>query len=281
MNILSLNTSSGCCSVALQYHNHIEEIVANKLDRSTKLLSIIEQLLLNKSMLELDLLTFAAGPGSLTGLKIASCMVQALSLAYQIPIMKVSTLETLALIAYQQFGCEVIIPCIDAKMKQVYYGVYGFKELAISPDAKNLSSLSSMVNKSIPQQLHPDSIGTKAELLAIKAKYPNALLAVLQEDGEYLAKLFKSININNNNNNSDINCDIINSNNNDIHCDIINSNKNSNNNDINGHMTNMISMLQLQLIDMSAKDILKLADYRYQKYGIIFSDSNPIYLCSY
>ncbi len=129
INILGLEASTNNCSVALNYSGIIEEVASlSEIERSQKLLTMIEKLLNQVSMTtdELTALAFGAGPGSFTGLKIASCVIQALSLIYKKPIIKISTLWALALQAHEQFGATLIMPCIDAKMGQIYYGIYKF-----------------------------------------------------------------------------------------------------------------------------------------------------------
>jgi tRNA threonylcarbamoyladenosine biosynthesis protein TsaB len=128
VNILGLDLSTNNCSVALLYNGQIKEIaIASNILRAQKLLSMINELL-KENQVELNkltLLAFGAGPGSFTGLKIASSVIQGLHLTWQKPIIKISSLWALALQGYEQFGCEYIMPCIDAKMGQVYYGIYG------------------------------------------------------------------------------------------------------------------------------------------------------------
>lgn len=125
--ILGIELSGSNCSVALLYNRQITELSSSiHAIKSQKILTMIEQILQKQeiSSKQLTAIAFGAGPGSFTGLKIASCLVQALHLAWQKPIIKISTLWALALQGYQQFGIDYIIPCIDAKMGQVYYGIY-------------------------------------------------------------------------------------------------------------------------------------------------------------
>ncbi len=133
IKILGLDVSTNNCSVALLYNEQIEEISSgSNTIRAQKLLSMINELLIKTKIKESELtaLAFGAGPGSFTGLKIASSVIQGLSLAWNKPIIKVSTLWALALQAFEQLNVQdsyndkYIMPCIDAKMGQVYYGVY-------------------------------------------------------------------------------------------------------------------------------------------------------------
>lgn len=130
INILAIDTSLDSCSVALRYKNKIQEFYSDlPQERSKKLINILDKCLLDIRSEELHALAFAAGPGSLTGLKIASSIIQGLSLGYNLPILKVSTLYALALQAYIEVSEQLklypkfIMPCIDAKMNQVYYSI--------------------------------------------------------------------------------------------------------------------------------------------------------------
>jgi len=129
IKILGLDVSTNNCSVALLYNEQIEEISSgSNTIRAQKLLSMINELLIKTKIKESELtaLAFGAGPGSFTGLKIASSVIQGLSLAWNKPIIKVSTLWALALQAFEQLNVQdsyndkYIMPCIDAKMGQVY-----------------------------------------------------------------------------------------------------------------------------------------------------------------
>lgn len=132
INILGLDASADCCSVALKHNGIIKEIHSqSRTERSQKLLLMIQELLNNIQIDELTALAFAAGPGSLTGLKIASSIIQALNFVYKKPIIKISTLQAISLQVFEKCNAKLIMPklimpCIDAKMGQLYYGIYSF-----------------------------------------------------------------------------------------------------------------------------------------------------------
>ena len=168
INILGLDLSTNNCSVALLYNGQIKEIsLASNIVRAQQLLSMINELLENNQVEinKLTILAFGAGPGSFTGLKIASSVIQGLHLAWQKPIIKISTLWALALQGYEQLGVEYIIPCIDAKMGQIYYGIYG-----INPND----------NKKLPVLLQEDSLVEPKDVKILN----NSMLVV--GDGAYI-----------------------------------------------------------------------------------------------
>lgn len=77
----------------------------------------------------LDALAFAAGPGSFTGLRIATGVIQGLAWGLEIPVVPVSSLQAVALdVAERQQAGEGdgIAVAFDARMDEVYWGCYRF-----------------------------------------------------------------------------------------------------------------------------------------------------------
>ena len=125
MKILSIDTSSNICSVAvLEDKKLIKEInLDNGLTHSESLMPTIKQILndINLSLQEFDLLVCDKGPGSFTGIRIGTSTVMAFSDSLNIPSCGISSLETLAYNVQE----EGIICClIDAKNSNCYYGIF-------------------------------------------------------------------------------------------------------------------------------------------------------------
>jgi tRNA threonylcarbamoyladenosine biosynthesis protein TsaB len=81
------------------------------------------------TMVELDLnsidaIAVAAGPGSFTGLRIASATAKGLGLSLGCPIVSVPTVDALAFNLWGNTG--IICPIMDARRGQVYTGLYSF-----------------------------------------------------------------------------------------------------------------------------------------------------------
>lgn len=76
---------------------------------------------------DLDALGFARGPGSFTGVRIATGVVQGLAWGLGLPVVPVSSLETVALGAIEALKVgedEGIAVAFDARMSELYWGCF-------------------------------------------------------------------------------------------------------------------------------------------------------------
>lgn len=130
MNILSMDTSTGACSVALLSQEGLvgEILINDKRTHSQKLMPILENLfnLGNFTMDDIDLLAVCIGPGSFTGLRIAMATVKSISHVRDIPIVGINSLEALASNLID--SKREIVPIIDAQGRQVYTSRYECKD---------------------------------------------------------------------------------------------------------------------------------------------------------
>ncbi|WP_323814855.1 tRNA (adenosine(37)-N6)-threonylcarbamoyltransferase complex dimerization subunit type 1 TsaB [Cellvibrio sp. NN19] len=128
-HILALDSSTDACSVALyadgQLHAHFE--LAAK-SHTQRLLPMVDELLQanNLKLQNLDAIAFGRGPGSFTGLRICMGIVQGLAFGAQLPVIPVSTLETMALGYYRANPSEnmPVLVSLDARMDEVYWGLF-------------------------------------------------------------------------------------------------------------------------------------------------------------
>ncbi len=130
--LLSLETSTQCCSVAL--HNDgvlvASRIIETPRSAASQLAVMIDEVfhLANIKPQELKGVIVAAGPGSYTGLRIGVATAKGLCYALNIPIMSVNTLELMAFqflhtssFEVEINGKEVILcPMLDARRMEVY-----------------------------------------------------------------------------------------------------------------------------------------------------------------
>lgn len=130
MKILAIDGSSLVASVAVVEDGVLlGEYTTNfKKTHSQTLLPMLDEL---KQMIELDLdsidaIAVTGGPGSFTGLRIASATAKGLGLALNKPIISVPTVDALA---FNMWGSSrVVCPIMDARRSQVYTGLYRFDD---------------------------------------------------------------------------------------------------------------------------------------------------------
>jgi len=127
MKILAIETATEACSAALLIDDAVLERYELAPQQHNRLiLPMIDSLLAEAGIKvsQVDALAFGRGPGSFTGVRIAAGVAQGISFAVDLPVVPVSTLAALAQDALTEFGETVAFPCIDARMGEVYWGVY-------------------------------------------------------------------------------------------------------------------------------------------------------------
>jgi len=140
--ILGIDTSTDACSVALLINGSITEQyeVAPKA-HARLLLSMIDAVLKRAecTLVDLDALAFGRGPGSFTGVRIASSVVQALSFGINKPIIPVSALRAIAQSVFQEREITQSFAYLDARMQEIYWGLFELGKhnimQAVSPEA--------------------------------------------------------------------------------------------------------------------------------------------------
>jgi tRNA threonylcarbamoyladenosine biosynthesis protein TsaB len=125
--LLALETATEACSVALHINGEILEHFEVAPQRHAQLiLGMVEGALAQAGLRvgDLDALAFGRGPGSFTGVRIATGVVQGIAFAADLPVAPISTLATLAQEVADESGAERIVAGLDARMHEVYWGVY-------------------------------------------------------------------------------------------------------------------------------------------------------------
>ena len=120
MRFAALETSTDWCSVALHVDGELRAVERRAGQRHSELaLPMLHQLLSQWSLGPEDLqaIAFGAGPGSFTGLRIACGLAQGLALARGLPVLGISSFETIA----EEAGAPRVVVCLDARMREVYY----------------------------------------------------------------------------------------------------------------------------------------------------------------
>lgn len=130
MKILGMDSSGMVASVAIVENGvtKAEYTINNKKTHSQTLLPMLDEVskMLEEDMSDIDAIAVAAGPGSFTGLRIGSATVKGLAMAYNKPIVPVSTVAGLAA---NMWGTSMLVcPIMDARRSQTYTGVFEFKK---------------------------------------------------------------------------------------------------------------------------------------------------------
>lgn len=125
--ILAFDTSTEACSCALFMDGEIHEqyLVAPR-QHTQLLLPMIHDLLAQHDLdfMALDALAVGRGPGSFTGLRIATGVAQGIAFAASLPVVPVSSLAALAGETQAETGAELVLACLDARIGEVYWGWY-------------------------------------------------------------------------------------------------------------------------------------------------------------
>ncbi|MFD1413319.1 tRNA (adenosine(37)-N6)-threonylcarbamoyltransferase complex dimerization subunit type 1 TsaB [Oceanobacillus jeddahense] len=129
MKILAMDTSNQVLSVALLDDKQIISEVTTNIakNHSVRLMPAVEKLMkdVNVTPSELDRIVVAKGPGSYTGVRIGLATAKTMAWALNIPVIGVSSLETLA---YQGLLFDgIICPFFNARRGLVYTGAYQWK----------------------------------------------------------------------------------------------------------------------------------------------------------
>lgn len=128
MLILALETATDPGSVALWRDGEMtaRHCPAGRSNSET-LLPLANEILREAGLCFADLhgIAFGMGPGSFTGLRVACGAAQGLAVARDLPLIGVGTLEAMALAS----GGERVIVALDARMGEVYYGLYAHGRL--------------------------------------------------------------------------------------------------------------------------------------------------------
>ncbi len=126
MLILAIDSSTPAAGVALVRDDLlVHEVVMNyRSQHSGILMPMVDQILKDceLSVRQLDALAVTIGPGSFTGLRIGLAAVKGLSLAANLPVVGLSTLEVIA--HNLCFTDTLVCPILNARRSEVYGACY-------------------------------------------------------------------------------------------------------------------------------------------------------------
>lgn len=128
-NMLALEAASESCSVTLQTLDFSETLIIDEARSHSKhFLPLVQQLLDKRGALltDLEFLACGNGPGSFTGLRICFGIAQGLAFGLGIPLLTVSSLESMAhsYIKTADYTPERVVSVLDARMGELYIGEF-------------------------------------------------------------------------------------------------------------------------------------------------------------
>jgi tRNA threonylcarbamoyladenosine biosynthesis protein TsaB len=178
VQILALDTSTEYCSAAFWRDGHVFDRVEHAGQRHSELLIPMIRAVLAEggaSMHELDAIAATVGPGTFTGVRIATAVAQGLAFGARVPVVAVGTLEAMAAAC----NAQRVVVASDARMGEVYCAAY----------RRNTDHLETLFG---PMLAKPDSVPTLTERGFVGAgngfeRYRDALMQCWAESIESVA----------------------------------------------------------------------------------------------
>lgn len=124
MKLLAIDTTESACSAALLVDQQVSETYEIAPRRHSELILPMLESLLHKEGLalsDLDAVAFARGPGSFTGVRIATAVIQGIATGIDLPVVPVSSLLALAQGYMREQGAAKVLAGFDARMHEVYW----------------------------------------------------------------------------------------------------------------------------------------------------------------
>lgn len=135
MKIIAIDTSTLVMGIALlDEHRVLGEVTTNSIkNHSVRLMPMISRLMeeLELSPSDLDAVVVASGPGSYTGVRIGVTTAKTIAWSRGIPLIGISSLETLAMNGLRFEG--MVVPLFDARRDRVYTGCYRGEKGRMTP----------------------------------------------------------------------------------------------------------------------------------------------------
>jgi|SaaInlV_100m_DNA_5_1039725.scaffolds.fasta_scaffold08813_2 tRNA threonylcarbamoyladenosine biosynthesis protein TsaB len=170
---LAVDCTDQISSIAISDGNQVWQ-VENKTEKrqARKILSLVEQCLqqANIDKSQLKSICWGAGPGSFTGLRIATAVSQGLAYALNLPMLRVSSLEALA-VSVSRIHPDLtgsILSVTDAHMGEYYWASFEIRESNMLPQRLTEDSLSALKDIQIPTDIKL-VVGNGADKLTLQA----------------------------------------------------------------------------------------------------------------
>lgn len=122
--VLALDTSGEVGSIALLAGEAIaERQIATPREQTGAVLPCVDSLLAEAGirLQDLDALAFGRGPGSFTGLRVATSVAQGFAIALELPLVPISSLAAIAQGVWRCHEIAASLVCVDARMGEVFW----------------------------------------------------------------------------------------------------------------------------------------------------------------
>lgn len=160
---LIIDTSTEACSVAVVNGDeviHQQDVTPRS---HTKMVLPMVDNMLNEAKLtlaDLDAIAWGRGPGSFTGVRIGTGIMQGLALGADKPVIGISTLATMAQQAMDEADAQHVIAAIDARMGEVYWGVFNNVDGIATLAGEEIVIKPELIDASILNQAQYVAVGT-------------------------------------------------------------------------------------------------------------------------
>jgi len=135
MKLLAVETSTDACSAALFIDGQIcERFQVAPRQHTQLILPMLDELMAEAGLRprQLDAVALSRGPGSFTGVRIATGVVHGIALGADLPVAMVSTLAAIAQDFFNRAEQRLAFTALDARMDEVFWGVYQRDELGLA-----------------------------------------------------------------------------------------------------------------------------------------------------
>ncbi len=142
MKILAVETAAEACSAALFLDGEIlQRWQLAPREHARLILPMLDALLAEAaiSVHALDAVAFGRGPGSFTGVRIATGVIHGVAFGADLPVLPVSTLAAMAQACFDDHPAAAAFTALDARMGEIYWAVY----------RRNAQGLAELVGKEV------------------------------------------------------------------------------------------------------------------------------------
>lgn len=178
--VLAIDTATDACTVGLAQGNEVAElhrIIPRAHNRH--ILTMVDELLAGRPLDVIDVFACGLGPGSFTGLRIATSVIQGFAWSLERPVMAMCSLELQARSALAQAEMDqgYVLSVIDAQIGQIYWRWFHIAAGRLAPMSEAAMSLPADI--AIPDPVGPCMVVGSGAALATDFSPP--LRSVIQQ----------------------------------------------------------------------------------------------------